>query len=71
MSLPKTILRPRRWPPQEASQVWDPAEVLRVLLSEEAQGRDIATREMRRKAPRCRPARRSSRGARRIHRSRW
>jgi len=31
------------------AQRWDPAEVLRVLLSEEAQGRDIATREMRRR----------------------
>jgi DNA replication protein DnaC len=32
------------------AQRWDPAEVLRVLLSEEARGRDVATREMRRKS---------------------
>ncbi len=32
------------------AQRWDPAEVLRVLLSEEAKGRDIATREMRRRS---------------------
>lgn len=31
------------------SQRWDPAEVLRVLLVEEARGRDEATRAMRRK----------------------
>ncbi|CAN5619963.1 IS21-like element IS100kyp family helper ATPase IstB [soil metagenome] len=31
------------------AQRWDPAEVLRVLLQEEARGRDIATREMRRR----------------------
>ena len=31
------------------AQRWDPAEVVRVLLSEEAKGRDIATREMRRR----------------------
>lgn len=31
------------------SQRWDPAEVLRVLLSEEEQGRDRATRELRRR----------------------
>jgi DNA replication protein DnaC len=31
------------------AQRWDPAEVLRVLLAEEAQGRDAATREMRRR----------------------
>jgi DNA replication protein DnaC len=31
------------------SQRWDPAEVLRVLLAEEAKGRDTATREMRRR----------------------
>ncbi len=30
------------------AQRWDPAEVLRVLLDEEAKGRDTATREMRR-----------------------
>lgn len=30
------------------AQRWDPAEVLRVLLEEEARGRDAATREMRR-----------------------
>lgn len=30
------------------AQRWDPAEVLRVLLKEEAKGRDIATRETRR-----------------------
>jgi hypothetical protein len=30
-------------------QRWDPAEVLRVLLAEEAKGRDIATRELRRR----------------------
>lgn len=32
------------------SQRWDPAEVLRVLLQHEAEGRDAATRSMRRKA---------------------
>ncbi|MEB2528361.1 IS21-like element helper ATPase IstB [Kocuria rosea] len=32
------------------SQRWDPAEVLRVLLAEEARGRDEATRTARRKA---------------------
>jgi DNA replication protein DnaC len=33
-----------------ASQRWDPAEVLRVLLAEEAQGRDRATIAIRRRA---------------------
>lgn len=32
------------------SQRWDPAEVLRVLLAEEAAGRDQATIRMRRRA---------------------
>lgn len=32
------------------AQRWDPAEVLRVLLSEETSGRNCATRRMRRKA---------------------
>ena len=32
------------------AQRWDPAEVLRVLLEEEARGRDAATRHQRRKA---------------------
>lgn len=32
------------------AQRWDPAEVLRVLISEEIRGRDEATRRMRRKA---------------------
>lgn len=32
------------------AQRWDPAEVLRVLLQEEADGRDHATRELRRKS---------------------
>ena len=32
------------------AQRWDPAEVLRVLLEEEAAGRDAATRRQRRKA---------------------
>lgn len=32
------------------AQRWDPAEVLRVLLTEEIRGRDEATRRMRRKA---------------------
>jgi DNA replication protein DnaC len=32
------------------AQRWDPAEVLRVLLTEEAAGRDVATRNQRRKA---------------------
>jgi len=32
------------------AQRWDPAEVLRVLLTEEAVGRDAATRAMRRRA---------------------
>jgi hypothetical protein len=31
------------------AQRWDPAEVVRVLLAEEAQGRDTATRELRRR----------------------
>lgn len=31
------------------AQRWDPAEVLRVLLAEEAAGRDQATRRMRRR----------------------
>ena len=31
------------------SQRWDPAEILRVLLAEEAAGRDIATRNQRRR----------------------
>ena len=30
------------------AQRWDPAEVLRVLLDEEASGRNAATRRMRR-----------------------
>lgn len=33
-----------------ASQRWDPAELLRVLLAEEAAGRDQATIRMRRRA---------------------
>ena len=32
------------------AQRWDPAEVLRVLITEEIRGRDEATRRMRRKA---------------------
>lgn len=32
------------------AQRWDPAEVLRVLIAEEIQGRDEATRRARRKA---------------------
>lgn len=32
------------------SQRWDPAEVLRVLITEEVTGRDIATKALRRKA---------------------
>jgi DNA replication protein DnaC len=32
------------------SQRWDPAEVLRAVLEEEARGRDAATRAIRRKA---------------------
>lgn len=32
------------------AQRWDPAEVLRILLTEEVRGRDEATRAMRRKA---------------------
>jgi DNA replication protein DnaC len=32
------------------AQRWDPAEVLRVLLAEEATGRDTATRNQRRRA---------------------
>jgi hypothetical protein len=40
------------------AQRWEHAEVLRVLLAEEAQGRrDRATISMRRRAPACRPAR--------------
>src|SRR5215212_3994255 len=33
-----------------ASQRWEPAEVLRVLLAEQAAGRDRATIQMRRRA---------------------
>ncbi len=32
------------------SQRWDPAEVLRVLVAEEVQGRDLATKRLRRRA---------------------
>lgn len=32
------------------AQRWDPAEVVRILLDEEAKGRDLATRELRRKS---------------------
>jgi DNA replication protein DnaC len=32
------------------AQRWDPAEVLRILITEEIRGRDEATRRMRRKA---------------------
>ena len=32
------------------AQRWDPAEVLRILITEEIRGRDDATRRMRRKA---------------------
>ncbi len=32
------------------AQRWDPAEILRVLLAEEAAGRDVATRNQRRRA---------------------
>jgi hypothetical protein len=32
------------------AQRWDPAEVLRVLISEEIKGRDADTKRMRRKA---------------------
>jgi DNA replication protein DnaC len=32
------------------AQRWDPAEVLRILLAEEAAGRDVATRNARRRA---------------------
>jgi DNA replication protein DnaC len=32
------------------AQRWDPAEVLTVLLDDEAKGRDVATREMRRRS---------------------
>ena len=55
-----TVLRRMRLPYMRAaapdvlatarSQRWDPAEVLRVLLEEEAAGRDAATRRQRRKA---------------------
>ena len=37
------------------AQRWDPAEVLRVLLAEDARGRDAATQRMRRKAQAERP----------------
>ncbi|MFI1700489.1 ATP-binding protein [Streptomyces bobili] len=36
--------------PQHLSQRWDPAEVLRLLITEEATGRDAATRRRRRHA---------------------
>ena len=52
------------------AQRWEPAEVLRVLLAEEAAGRDQTTIGMRRARAGCRPARRSTRGTRRRRRSR-
>ena len=45
------------------AQRWDPAEVLRVLITEEIRGRDDATRRMRRKPPAFRRGRPSSPGA--------
>lgn len=55
-----TLLRRMRWPYMRRvapeicatarAQRWDPAEVLRVLIVEEAAGRDLATRRMRRQA---------------------
>ncbi|HEX2301855.1 MAG TPA: ATP-binding protein, partial [Pseudonocardiaceae bacterium] len=36
--------------PTAKAQRWDPAEVVRVLLAEEAAGRDRATIQMRRRA---------------------
>lgn len=47
------------------AQRWDPAEVLRVLLSEEVVGRDAATRRMRRKQANSPPGRPSPAGGRR------
>jgi len=44
------------------SQRWEHAEVLRVLLAEEAAGRDQATIRTRRRARTCRPARPSTPG---------
>ena len=44
------------------AQRWEPSEVLRVLLAEEANGRDEATIRMRRRHPGCRPARPSTPG---------
>lgn len=50
------------------AQRWDPAEVLRVLLAEEAKGRDAATRRCvgaRRPFPRARLLTRGVKGTRR------
>ena len=54
------LLRRMRWPyirraapdicATARAQRWDPAELLRVLIIEEVNGRDIATRRMRRHA---------------------
>jgi hypothetical protein len=54
------LLRRMRWPymrraaPEVCAtaraQRWDPTEVLRVLIVEEAAGRDLATRRTRRRA---------------------
>jgi hypothetical protein len=54
------LLRRMRWPymcraapevcPTARPRRWDPAEVLRILIAEEAAGRDLATRRMRRQA---------------------
>jgi hypothetical protein len=52
-----------------ASQRWQPAEVLRVLLEEEAKGRDRAGVRNRRRPPACPPARPSRPGTSRPRRS--
>ena len=52
------------------SQRWDPTEVLRVLLAEEARGRDEALGPPAAKPPDCPPGRPSPPGAKPIPRSR-
>ena len=52
------------------AQRWEHAEVLRVLLAEEAAGRDQATIRRGAARPGCRPARRSTPGSQNARRSR-
>ncbi len=53
-----------------ASQRWEHAEVLKVLLAEEAAGRDHATTSMRRRSSGLPAGKRSTRGNRTSQRSR-